>query len=206
MLAINQIVTSGRIRLLVLLFLWTPLVSLAQQVEVQIDGDYSALKKNAEAFIGEVEGRSADNLRRYASTAVDQAEKALRALGYYHPVIEWQVEDGGEDSQAHLLLKITPGEPVRISVRTVDIRGAAASDARFVDDLPVHPAVGDILNHDEYSTLRDAIQTRARRRGYFDGKFTTRKLEVDPEARTAEIILIYESGERYRLGEVTFEG
>jgi len=206
MLAINQIVTSGRIRLLVLLFLWTPLVSLAQQVEVQIDGDYSALKKNAEAFIGEVEGRSADNLRRYASTAVDQAEKALRALGYYHPVIEWQVEDGGEDSQAHLLLKITPGEPVRISVRTVDIRGAAASDARFVDDLPVHPAVGDILNHDEYSTLRDTIQTRARRRGYFDGKFTTRKLEVDPEARTAEIILIYESGERYRLGEVTFEG
>jgi translocation and assembly module TamA len=205
MLSINQIVTSGRIRLLVLIFFWTPLASLAQQVEVQIDGDYSELKKNADAFIGEVEGRSADNLRRYAPTAVGQAEEALRALGYYSPVIEWQVEDGSEDSLARLLLKITPGKPVRISVRTVDIRGAAASDARFVDDLPVHPAEGDILNHGDYSALRDTLQTRARRRGYFDGKFTTRKLEVDPEAHTAEIILVYESGERYRLGEVSFE-
>lgn len=206
MLAINQIVTSGRTRLLILFFLWTPLVSLAQQVEVQVDGDYSSLKKNAEAFIGEVEGRSADNLRRYAPTAISQAEEALRALGYYSPMIDWQVEEGSEDSLARLLLEIKPGEPVHIASRIVDIRGAAASDSAFVDNLPVHPEKGDILNHGDYSSLRDTLQTRARRRGYFDGKFITKTLEVNPEEHTAKITLIYESGERYRLGAVSFEG
>jgi translocation and assembly module TamA len=206
MLSINQFVMSGRIRLLIALFFWTPLVSLAQQVEVQVDGDHANLKKNAEAFIGDVEGRSADNLRRYAPTAISQAEEALRALGYYSPVIDWEIAEGDGDTTASLILTIKPGEPVRIASRIVDIRGAAASDPAFTDNLPVHPAEGDILNHGEYSALRDTLQTRARRRGYFDGKFLTRKLEVDPDAHTANITLVYQSGERYRLGDVSFEG
>lgn len=170
-----------------------------------MEGDYPNLKSNAEAFIGEVEGRSAGNLRRYASTAVDQARQALRALGYYGPMIDWRIEEGDSDTTATLVLSITPGEPVRVASRTVEIRGEAGADARLTSELPVHPAEGDILNHGEYANLRDTIQNRARRRGYFDGRFVTRTLEVDPTNRSAEITLIYESGRRYQLGEVTFE-
>lgn len=170
-----------------------------------MEGDYPNLKSNAEAFIGEVEGRSAGNLRRYASTAVDQARQALRALGYYGPMIDWRIEEGDSDTTATLILSITPGEPVRVASRTVEIRGEAGADARLTSELPVHPAEGDILNHGEYANLRDTIQNRARRRGYFDGRFVTRTLEVDPTNRSAEITLIYESGRRYQLGEVTFE-
>lgn len=205
MLSKNHVVNSGRTRLLALLFLWCPLVSFAQQVEVQVEGDYPDLQNNAEAFIGEIEGRNAFSLRRYAPKAVGQAEKALRALGYYSPVITWRVEEGDEDDLSSLKLLITPGEPVRVTSRTVEIRGAAASDPQFSDDLPAHPAEGDILNHGEYSALRDNIQTRARRRGYFDGRFVARTLEVDPEARTAVVRLIYESGDRYHLGKVYFD-
>ncbi|MGO1708938.1 MAG: autotransporter assembly complex protein TamA [Oleiphilaceae bacterium] len=177
----------------------------AGQVEVHVNGDYPGLQENAEAFIGEVEGRSAGNLRRYASTAVDQASKALRALGYYNPVVEWQVEDSAGDEPALLSLAITPGDPVRVNSRTVEIRGAAASDPGFSDNFPEHPAEGDILNHGEYTNLRNAFQTRARARGYFDGQYVTHTLEVDPEALTADVTLVFESGERYQLGDVTFE-
>ena len=170
-----------------------------------MEGDYPDLRKNAEAFIGDVKGRSAENLRRYAPTAVSQARQALRALGYYSPTVDWQYKEGDADTAAKLVLTIRPGEPVRVTSRTVEIRGAAASDERFGADLPVNPAEGDILNHGQYANLRDTIQTRARRRGYFDGRFVTRTLEVDPATRSAAITLIYDSGERYRLGEVTFE-
>ncbi|WP_228289887.1 autotransporter assembly complex protein TamA [Marinobacter salsuginis] len=170
-----------------------------------MEGDYPELKSNAEAFIGEVEGRSTGNLRRYAPTAVNQAREALRALGYYGPVIDWRIEGGDSDTTATLTLSITPGEPVTVRSRTVEMRGAAATDPRLTSDLPVHPAEGDILDHGEYANLRNTIQNRARRRGYFDGKFVTRTLEVDPTKRIADITLIYESGERYRLGQVTFE-
>lgn len=205
MLSPELILKSGRLRLLALLALLWCSPSLAQQVEVRVDGDYPELKDNAKAFIGEVEGRSAGNLRRYASTAVAQASKALRALGYYNPVVDWQVEEGDSEDTARLILDITPGDPVRIKKRTVEIRGAAADDPRFTDNLPERPAEGDILNHGDYTSLRNTLQTRARRRGYFDARFVTHTLEVDPEALEANITLVFESGERYRLGAVTFE-
>lgn len=205
MLSLDHILKSERIRLLGLLLLLWSSAGFAQQVEVRVKGDYPALKENAEAFIGEVEGRSAGNLQRYASTAVSQARKGLRALGYYSPVVDWQVEEGDAETAAVLILEITPGEPVRIKSRIVEIRGAAATDSRFTDNLPAHPAEGDILNHGDYTNLRNTLQTRARRRGYFDGQLVTRSLEVDPDALEANITLVFESGDRYRLGAVTFE-
>ncbi|MBU2875648.1 autotransporter assembly complex protein TamA [Marinobacter salexigens] len=205
MLSLDHILKSGRIRLLGLLLLLWSSTGLAHQVEIRVNGDYPRLKENAEAFVGEVDGRSASNLRRYASTAVSQASKGLRALGYYSPTINWEVDDGDSEESALLILDITPGDPVRVKSRRVEIQGAAATDSHFTDNLPDHPAEGDILNHGDYTSLRNVLQTRARRRGYFDGRFVTRTLKVDPESLEAHITLVFESGDRYRLGAVTFE-
>lgn len=174
----------------------------ASQVEVEVEGDYPQLQANAEAFLGDVEGRSAQSLRRYASTAVDQVRKALRALGYYQPEIRWEVVENG---LASLKLTVSPGEPVRVTRREVIIRGSASKDSMFSGSLPQHPAEGDVLDHGAYTRLRDSISNRARRLGYFDGRFEERTLRVNPDEGTAVIRLVYVSGERYRLGRVTFE-
>lgn len=187
-------------------FLWLfPVPVLANQVVVKVEGDFPQLQDNADVFVGEVEGRSADNLRRYASTAKKQVQQALKALGYYNPIIEWSVAEGeGEDALSELTLTVVPGEPVRIASREVVIEGPASDDGGFLGAIPESPAEGDVLNHGQYSSLRQSIQNRARVLGYFDGEFVTRKLEVDPEKRTANIVIRFRSGERYRLGEVSF--
>lgn len=176
--------------------------AMADQVEVRINGDFPELQDNAEAFIGEVEDRSADNLRRYSSTASDQVREALKALGYYRPDIDWEVLDEG---LPRLILTVDPGEPVRVRSREVTIEGPAVSDPDFSSGLPEQPAEGAVLNHGEYTALRQTLGNRARRLGYFDGRFVTRKLLVDPEQGVADIRLVFRSGERYRLGDVTFE-
>ncbi|WP_300495453.1 autotransporter assembly complex family protein [Marinobacter sp.] len=190
-----------------LAILATPGLVWAQQVEVNVEGDYPQLQDNAEAFLGEVEGRSAGSLRRYASTAEAQVEEALRALGYYSPMIQWEVveQPGDGETPARLVLTVQPGEPIRVRSRQVSIEGPASRDPDFVGTLPEKPAEGDVLNHGQYSTLRQTIQNRASRLGYFDGEFTTRRLEVNPEQRTADISLVFRSGVRYRLGEVSFK-
>lgn len=190
----------ARARLLITLLMWLPITALGQ-VDVRIEGDYPALQQNAEAFIGTVEGRSADGLRRYASTATDQVRQALRALGYYRPSIEWRVT---EDELPRLELTVEPGEPVRIRYRDVQILGPAATDNEFGAVPSERLAEGRVLNHAHYDDLRKTIRNRALRLGYFDGEFTQHRLEVDPEAGFADIQLIYQSGERYRLGEVSF--
>lgn len=183
-----------------------PVAGYGQQLDVRVEGDFPELQENAEAFLGEVENRSADGLRRYADTAREQVQKALRALGYYRPTIEWEVEgEDGDDATPRLVITVTPGQPVRVASREVSIRGPAAEDPDFSTTLPEAPAEGDVLDHGEYANLRQVISNRARRLGYFDGEFTTRRLEVDPDEHRADITLIFESGERYRLGEVTFE-
>lgn len=190
-----------------LLALACPMLSVASQVEVEISaearGDFSALMDNARIFVGDVEGRSADGLRRYASTALSQVKEALRALGYYNPSVNWQVVDEGDDP-ARLILTVLPGDPVRVASRQVIVEGPTGAERDLAQDLPEQPAVGDILNHGEYDTLKSTLQNRASRLGYFDGEFVTHRLKVNPESNTATIDLHFRSGERYRLGPVTF--
>ncbi len=187
-------------RLLLLLML--PLPVLAQQVSVTVVGDHSDLQENARVFLGEVKDRSEQSLRRYAPSAVEQTKQALRALGYYSPLVSWELEKG---KVPRLLLNVEPGEPVRIRSRAIEISGPARTDPEFTSELPQEPAVGDVLNHGRYDALRQVIRNRGSRLGYFDAEFTVHKLIVDPEKRTADIELAYTSGERYTLGAVTFE-
>lgn len=179
---------------------------LAGQVNVEIKGDYPGLQQNAEAFIQQISGRSADSLRRYADTASSQVRNALKALGYYQPDIDWRISQAEDaEAPAQLMLSVVPGEPVRIRSRTVTIKGPASEDGEFSLSLPSRPAVGDVLNHGQYSSLPQTIQNTASRLGYFDGRFETRRLAVDPEEKTADITLVYESGQRFRLGDVRFD-
>ena len=50
------------------------------------------------------------------------------------------------------------------------------------------------------------IQNQASRYGFFSGRFVSQALRVDPQAGIADIELIYDSGPRYALGPVSFEG
>ncbi|MFV8571416.1 autotransporter assembly complex protein TamA [Marinobacter sp. SBS5] len=178
-------------------------VVMASQVKVEVEGDHDALEDNARIFVGEVEGRTADGLRRYAPTAVGQVKEAVRALGYYSPKVTWKVNEV-DDGAAELELTVIPGEPVRVRQRNVNIDGPGKDDQEFVSQLPEQPKVGDVLNHGQYDSLRQSIQNRAGRLGYFDGEFEARELKVDPVEKAADINLSFRSGDRYRLGPVTF--
>jgi translocation and assembly module TamA len=50
MLSIYQVVNSGRVRLLILLLCWLPSWVSAQQVVVNMEGDYPELKSEAPAI------------------------------------------------------------------------------------------------------------------------------------------------------------
>ncbi len=199
-----MVARTRKFRFLVAAALWlTGSVLHAQQVEVVVLGDHPGLQDNAEAFIGEVEGRSEQRLRRYVPTAVRQVTDALRALGYYQPSIEWEML---QRELPTVRLTVTPGAPVHIRSVSVTINGPAGDDPTFLPVLPEKPAVGDVLNHGHYDALRQTIRNRALRLGYFDGGFSRHRLIVDPEQRVADMELVFDSGERYRLGEVSFSG
>lgn len=178
--------------------------ALAQsELDVRVKPSNDELKANIEGYIGSLGDRDEQALLRFSHGAEEQARKAAQALGYYQPQIDSEVKGG---DTPRLILKVDPGEPVHLRNVTVRVDGPAASLKSF--RIPKSDALkpGAVLNHGRYEDAKRLIQNQASRYGFFSGHFTRSKLSVDPRAGVADIELIYESGPRYTLGKVSFEG
>lgn len=174
----------------------------AAQLEVVIEPSSRVLRENVQNHIGDLGDRDERELLRYSRIARQQAEKALQALGYYNATIESEVQ---QDEEPRLILRITRGEPVRLRDVNVRVDGPAAQQPGFrvpVDTLKP----GDVLHHGRYEEVKQRIINQASRFGYFEGRFAYQRLTVDPLENIADVELVFDSGPRYSLGEVSFQG
>ncbi|MFJ5296147.1 autotransporter assembly complex family protein [Pseudomonas sp. NPDC088368] len=174
------------------------------QLEVRIKPANSELKSNIEGYVGSLGERDEQALERFSVGAVEQAQKAAQALGYYQAQIDSEIKH--TDKDLHLVLNVQPGEPVHLRNVTVRIEGPASQLKAF--KVPKSDALkpGAALNHGYYEDAKKLIQNQAARYGFFNGRFVTQRLSVDPRAGVADIELVYDSGPRFTLGKVTFSG
>nr|WP_218188494.1 autotransporter assembly complex family protein [Pseudomonas sp. 1D4] len=180
-----------------------PLALAKASLEVKVTPANAALKANIEAFIGSLGDRDETALRRFRRAAEEQARQAAQALGYYQAEIDSQVRPGKDPV---LRLGVQPGEPVRLRQVTVRVEGEAADLKAFKVPKSKTLAPGEPLNHGLYEDAKKLIQSQALRYGFFDGRFRSQRLDIDPRAGVADIELIYDSGPRYALGRVAFDG
>ncbi|WP_420824387.1 autotransporter assembly complex protein TamA [Stutzerimonas kirkiae] len=175
---------------------------MAAELDVEVKPGNRALRQNIENYVGELGDRDERELLRYSRIALQQAEKAMQALGYYKGQVNSEVI-GGETPR--LLLKVVPGEPVRLRGVVLGLDGEAADLAAFRVPRGLLKE-GDVLDHGRYEDAKQQFLNQASRHGFFDGRFTRQRLLVDPDEGVADIELIFDSGRRYRLGDVAFQG
>lgn len=174
---------------------------------VRVKPSNKTLQANIEGYIGSLGDRDEEALLRFSRGAEEQARKAAQALGYYQAQIDTEVKPPSKaDQPVQLIIRVDPGEPVRLRNVTVRIEGPASKMKAFriPDSKALRP--GEQLNHGVYEDAKRLIQNQASRYGFFDGRFSRQRLAVDPQAGVANIELVYQSGPRYRLGKVTFGG
>ncbi|MEX6504260.1 autotransporter assembly complex protein TamA [Pseudomonas zhanjiangensis] len=172
------------------------------RLEVRVQPANKALRSNVEGYIGALGERDAQSLQRFRRSAEAQALKAAQALGYYQARITSEVIDQDPPS---LVIRIQPGEPVRLRQVTLRVEGPARQLQAFdLSDKRLRP--GAVLNHGYYEEAKRRIQNRASRYGFFAGHFSRQRLRIDPRAGYADIELVYVSGPRYQLGAVSFSG
>lgn len=170
-------------------------------VRLVVEGVSGPLADNVRAHIGAPPDRGA--LRFFQSQAQQDALRALEALGYYNADVQVAREPDGDDTIVYV--RIDPGPRVRIAEVDIRFSGDAAKDRAFDElraRLPLNVGAG--LDHGEYETSKRAIQSMALRRGYFDGRFVQQRIAVDAVDNLARITLHFDSGQRYRMGEVSF--
>ncbi len=173
------------------------------KVELKVGGVSAEQEQNIRAYVEGLALMPPDLARPRAVQEMvsNAAARALKALGYYSPVISVET-----DAQAHrITLHVQPGEPVRWKRVTLRILGDAAEDEAIRQVIREHaPREGEPLHHGRYEDFKTRLQAAAQRRGYFDARFLKRLVQVDPDSRQATLDVEWDSGSRYHFGEVLF--
>src|SRR5699024_8743354 len=136
-------------------------------------------------------------LARLRQSALD----AAKAVGYYDVAL--RLRQPNTDTIDVIIEKL--GEPVRVDSRIVNIRGEGSEQEEFAkleEDLP--PQEGDIFNHRVYKDSKAALESLSDTYGYFDQYWLNKSVDIILPDNTADVSLVYNTGDRYKFDEVVF--
>ncbi len=176
----------------------------ATAYQFKINGISGALHDNVVIYLQKYTDAGHSPGVRFQTTLEQEVRTALQALGYYDSSISIS---HNPTSPTVLQINVQAGEPVRLSETDIQLSGDAAQDSDFSALIATQaPKPGQILHHGAYDGFKSALTSLALRKGYFNARFELARLEVAPELKQAFVRLHFDSGQRYRFGEVTFSG
>lgn len=169
-----------------------------------LEGLDRAQRKNVEAWLGEAPATGRER-SAFLVTARDRVGQGLEALGYYQSDIELVLDREAEPWR--LLIRVAAGEPVTVTDFQLEITGDAAGDEAFADWRDkLTFGQGSVLNHGDYEAMKRSLLSLGQRRGYFDASIERGRVEVEAAGHSARVELRYNSGPRYRFGELRDDG
>ncbi|MFT5139488.1 MAG: translocation and assembly module TamA [Rhodothermales bacterium] len=178
------------------------------KAEVTYEGLSVELEASARALMP-LASASCDSTRwrveRLFLDAGENLTKSLQATGYYRAsfskTLSW------EEDCWHAVFEVEPGAPVRYRLVNVQVNGPAAHDSDFSQRFTLNrPIPGETLDHAHYEKYKNALVSSAMSLGYFDARYERSEVLVDPSALAADLNMILTSGERYRIGAISFTG
>lgn len=143
-------------------------------------------------------------IERLHRNAPREIRAALEPFGHYRPDIRASLDH--EDGRWVARYRVDPGAPLRVSEVRLAIEGEGSTDPPFEAwrrRFPLPP--GEILAHARWEEAKQELARLASERGYFDAVMKRHRITVDPEAETALIELVYDTGPRYAFGPVQIE-
>src|SRR5579875_2311097 len=182
----------------------------ADTLEVAIDGVDKALQaaireRLTASQYAQRKDVSETQARLLASEAEAQAKEALQPYGYYNADAVSRLQHVA--GVWRLSLRVTPGPETRVVQLDLRVPAPAAALPPVRKAVRAfHPRAGEVMDDAKYEASKAAIGTALLDNGYLDAKAAVHKVEVTRADNRADIHLHYTTGERYKLGAVTFEG
>lgn len=175
--------------------------------ELNVAGVDEEMERNIRAFVTiAAEPCDAEHwlIRRRYRSLLPEARKALEPLGFYNPAMTAELQL--EETCWQATLTVDPGEPVRFRTVDIAIAGEASQDTAFADLKSSRSmTAGAALRHSDYDRLKKALLVRAADRAYVEARFTESSLDIWPAQNAADVSLHFDSGPRYRLGDISIE-
>lgn len=147
--------------------------------------------------------KSPEEVRQYFNSAPETIKKSLEPFGYFKSTIRSSLSRQPEAWIA--IFNISPGPAMRVNALDFNITGVGVKDPAFQEVIAHFPlASGQIFSVPKYNEATKLLLTTALARGYFDAQFTQKQIKIDLQRYTASITLHFDTGRRYRFGQISF--
>ncbi|WP_294085420.1 autotransporter assembly complex family protein [uncultured Actinobacillus sp.] len=179
------------------------------KVEAQVDLEVKGIEdkdawNNVKIYLGQVANDYADGSERHQYLVQTAVDKGLRAKGYYNTQYHFSLVPREGEKPLLLLNVDLDREKVKIDEVDIQLQGEAKTDEAFEILLKDVPHKGEDLSHQNYDSFKSNLEGLAFKKGYFDGNWLYHRLEIYPKDHAADWRLGYDSGIRYRYGEIRF--
>lgn len=153
-----------------------------------------------------IDGKVNENwLRHYQLQLPEQVQDILEPYGYFHSQVNSSVKET-KPGEYRLKVKIESGTPLKITTLKLEMSGPGSNLPEMIQLLKDFPLqVGDVLRQDRYDKGKSELLQGAVNLGYFDAKFQQHQILVDRDKRQVNIILHFESNDRFRFGKTVFK-
>lgn len=140
--------------------------------------------------------------RRLQNRVIDEVKAALEPYGYYHTLVTRELKTKPNT----LVYQVELREPVLVNKVDVQLNEGAKLQPKFVEWLNLYPlSKGQTLRHPSYERAKKTLLSTALRLGYFDARFSQSELIINEVRTLADIVLTFDSGPRYVIGEIAFD-
>jgi len=162
----------------------------------------SEAKDNLKLYLDEFEPLTDDNISYWKRKLIKHANTSLQALGYYNNEINVSVESNNKKNR--VIVDVLLGAPIIIDQSNFVLIGHGQADPLLLKQQRLYSlVVGSKFNHGTYKTTKSDMLKTALAYGYLDAQWTTNNVVVDLATQTAQISLIFDTGQRYTFGKVT---
>lgn len=176
---------------------------------IDIEGiDDKEQLKNAQLFLSLKTSDEIIEQAEYFNYLIKNGEKEIQksqeVFGYYNVTVNSTVTEENE-KEIKVTYKVTLGAVTKIIKSDIQLLGEAIKDPVFLK-IANHPPfkVGDSLNHEQYEDYKSQWISTAAVRGYFDGHFLEKTVYVNTDVNKASVHLHYDSGTRYKFGDIQY--
>jgi translocation and assembly module TamA len=136
-----------------------------------------------------------------AELLVRKAKLALKVYGFYQPIVEINTE------AESWVMTIQKGPVVTWNDVHIQIIGAGNELPEFKQLVKSHLLKkGQAIRHHHYQQLKKALEIQASEFGFFKANFITQELRINLETYQADVQLIFDTKQRYTIGEVALNG
>ncbi|CAM3933243.1 autotransporter assembly complex family protein [Psychrobacter arenosus] len=156
---------------------------------------------NIKASLEDITVQSIEDFTAALPRLRQTALNAAKAVGYYEVTLRLKRTT---DDQIDVIIEEL-GEPVLVDSRLIDVRGEGGDDPKFQAlEKSLPPQEKDIFNHGVYKSSKAALETLSSNEGYFDQYWLNKSVDIILPDNTADVDLIYDTGERYKFDEIVF--